>query len=1163
MVCLSALQGYGQMTFTSGTGLVQKQNFDAAMAGNVTTLPSGFQIGGSSTVGHVAASLASNSTGGTYSYYYGTDYAIGILNSGTFGNTSITLQLSNNTSLPITKFDVAFNYEKYRIGSRQWTFTLSGTPGSGSGPTGTITATTGTNPTIYPADGGSNNITYFPPQQIAEVISITGLNIPNGGTYTLTWSLVGNGGTSNGQALAIDDLIITAHNPKLSSSTLSDFGTICTNSTGGPNSFTITGTDLTNANVTVAALPGFTYSTSSNGTYSSSLSLAQSGGAYSQNIFVKFNPTAVQAYDGNIALGGGGTTSSINVAATGSGTPTASITATAGTNGSISSSGVTAINCGTNQHYDITPDACYKVSDVLVDGLSVGAVTSYDFTNVIIPHTITASFSLITYSYTATAGTNGSISSSGVSSVNCGANKHYDITPNSCYQIADVLVDGVSVGAVTSYDFTNASTAHSISASFAIISYPITATVPAGNGAISSSGVTNVNCGTAQHYDFTPNTCFQVADVLVDGVSVGAVNSYDFTNVISAHDIQVSFTLSNYSITASAGTNGSISSPGATSIVCGNNQHYDITPDPCYQIADVVIDGVSVGAVTSYDFTSIMTAHTIVASFSQITYSFTATAGTNGSISSNGVTSVNCGTTQHYDITPDACYQIVDVLVDGVSVGAVNSYDFTNVSAAHTIEASFSQITYSVTANAGTNGSISSSGITTANCGTTQHYDITPDACFQVADVLVDNVSVGAVNSYDFTNISAAHTIVASFSQITYSFAATAGTNGSISSPGSSSVVCGNNQHYDITPDACYQIADVVVDGISVGAVSSYDFTSVNAAHTIVASFSQITYSFTATAGTNGSISSSSVTSVNCGTTQHYDITPDACYQIADVLVDGVSIGAVNSYDFTSVNSNHTISATFSASTVNATISIAADPGNTVCSGSSVTFTATPTNEGSTPSYQWVVNGNNVGSNSSTATYTSSSFANNDVVSCVLTSNASCVSSSTVNSNSVTLTVNSTVSTVTKTGSTLTADQTGVTYQWVDCSNSNSPISGATSISFTPTTSGNYAVTITKNSCSVTSTCTNVVITGINNSDFGNSFEFYPNPTTGRVKVNLDKQYTSLDVKITHVTGSIIEERNVSGDSFEIELTGDAGMYYVALTDVNGQTKVLKLIKQF
>jgi len=70
-------------------------------------------------------------------------------------------------------------------------------------------------------------------------------------------------------------------------------------------------------------------------------------------------------------------------------------------------------------------------------------------------------------------------------------------------------------------------------------------------------------------------------------------------------------------------------------------------------------------------------------------HTITSSAGANGSISPLGATSVNHGGSQAYTITPDLGYHVADVLVDGASVGAVTTYDFTNVTANHTIEASF------------------------------------------------------------------------------------------------------------------------------------------------------------------------------------------------------------------------------------------------------------------------------------------------------------------------------------------------------------------------------------------------------------------------------------------------------------------------------------------
>jgi len=137
--------------------------------------------------------------------------------------------------------------------------------------------------------------------------------------------------------------------PTLSAGTLTAFGSQCTGGSYGPNSFTITGSSLTTANVTVASLSGYVFSTSAGGSYTASLSLTQGGGAYSQTIYVKFEPTAVTSYNGNIVVAGGGA-SSINVAASGSGintTPTIGTptSASIGTTTATLGGNITAIGC--------------------------------------------------------------------------------------------------------------------------------------------------------------------------------------------------------------------------------------------------------------------------------------------------------------------------------------------------------------------------------------------------------------------------------------------------------------------------------------------------------------------------------------------------------------------------------------------------------------------------------------------------------------------------------------------------------------------------------------------------------------------------------------------------------------------------------------------------
>src|SRR6185436_10447480 len=85
-------------------------------------------------------------------------------------------------------------------------------------------------------------------------------------------------------------------------------------------------------------------------------------------------------------------------------------------------------------------------------------------------------------------------------------------------------------------------------------------------------------------------------------------------------------------------------------------------------------------------------------------------------------------------------------------------------------------------------------------------------------------------------------------------------------------------------------------------------------------------------------------------------------------------------------------------------VSIAANPPGPICQGTSVTFTATPTFGGTSPQYQWQINGINVGTNSNT--FTSTTLNDGDIVTCIMTSNSVCVTTFVANSNPLVITVN-------------------------------------------------------------------------------------------------------------------------------------------------------------
>jgi YD repeat-containing protein len=146
-----------------------------------------------------------------------------------------------------------------------------------------------------------------------------------------------------------------------------------------------------------------------------------------------------------------------------------------------------------------------------------------------------------------------------------------------------------------------------------------------------------------------------------------------------------------------------------------------------------------------------------------VTFTITATAQSYGTINPSGAVLVQQGANQAFSITANAGYAIDDVKVDNASVGAVASYTFSNVQANHTIHATFRTASLAITAVADPHGQISPSGTVGVTYGSNRNFVITPDQYWHVSDVLVDGVSVGAVLSYNFVNITASRTIQARF----------------------------------------------------------------------------------------------------------------------------------------------------------------------------------------------------------------------------------------------------------------------------------------------------------------------------------------------------------------------------------------------------------------
>jgi flagellin-like protein len=570
-------------------------------------------------------------------------------------------------------------------------------------------------------------------------------------------------------------------------------------------------------------------------------------------------------------------------------------------------------------NYLYTPGEKLRIKVVTTEGTTMeiadsGAISGSPTSGTFGPHTITAS---------SEQPTQGQITPSGAVIVQHGGSQTFTISFVSGYHVSDVKVDGTSVGAVLSYTFTDVDANHAIVASFAANpsgSHYITATYGA-NGLISPSGQVSVANGANQVFDIQPNTGYHTSSLTVDGGSVTPQSTYTFSGVTADHTIRAEFaadSIITHTITVTQSANGQIT-PATGQVTHGTDKTYTITGNSGFYVVNVVVDGGSLGSLSSYTFTNVIQDHTISATFAAIPSGnriIHASSGTHGQISPVGDVSVANGNNQAFTFTPESHYHIADVQVDSVSVGTPASYTFTGVTADHTIAVSFAIDSVTITASAGTNGQIAPSGSVQVTYGADQAFTITANTGFSVSDVLVDGTSVGSRTSYTFTGVTASHTISASFSAIPTGnnvIHASAGAHGQISPAGDVVVLNGNNQLFTITPDLHYHVSDVLVDGLSIGAQTAYTFTTVITEHTIVASFAIDTVTITAsTADSNGLIAPSGTIIVNSGADQTFLITPNSGYNVANVLVDGVSVGPQLSYTFTAVSTDHTIVASFS-----------------------------------------------------------------------------------------------------------------------------------------------------------------------------------------------------------------------------------------------------------
>jgi hypothetical protein len=141
---------------------------------------------------------------------------------------------------------------------------------------------------------------------------------------------------------------------------------------------------------------------------------------------------------------------------------------------------------------------------------------------------------------------------------------------------------------------------------------------------------------------------------------------------------------------------------------------------------------------------------------------------------------------------------------------------------------------------------------------------------------------------------------------------------------------------------------------------------------------------------------------------------------------------------------------------------------------------------------------------------------------------------------------------------TITASQAGATYQWVDCNRGNAAIPGATAQSFAAIANGQYAVIITLNSCSVTSSCVTISSLGIEGDASHSALSIYPNPAS--LVVNISTDETVRSVRVIDILGKSISVTNFTDNKIDVSLL-QSGVYFVEIK-TEGNRYIKKFIKE-
>lgn len=517
----------------------------------------------------------------------------------------------------------------------------------------------------------------------------------------------------------------------------------------------------------------------------------------------------------------------------------------------------TVVNYGDNWMSTITPDRGFAIANVDLDGENMYTISNNQFNFVETDHLFTIIFAANTYTVNTNAYGEGTVSDDTTFVYDPANPVNYEFvaTPAEGYYVSAVVInneeqDLTDVEGAYTTTIEDVADNYVINAHFSIYTYTMTAEATEG-GTITPADAQTVNYGTDMTYEINANEGWYIASTVIDGVTTTYTQddalvtlTVPYTAINADHSVSVTFAQFMYTITATAGEHGTVNDATSVNaeVAYGTNYTLNFTPADNYQVADVVVDGQSVGAVDSYQFINITANHTVEVSFEAVMYTLTATSNTEGCTITPATTTVQAGSNVSYTVSAASGYHLLNVTANGEEVTVTNNaFTINNVQSDYTIFANFAPNYVTVTVNQPAHATITPGTMTYAY-GATPAYMIIPEVGYEVVSVTAGNAVVpvtynNGIGTFTLDPVHADITLTATTSIKKFTITVTQGANGTIAPGTQTNVEYGTSKTFQITANQYYVVADVIVDGSSRGALTSYTFNNITGNHTITAVF--------------------------------------------------------------------------------------------------------------------------------------------------------------------------------------------------------------------------------------------------------------------------------------------------------------------------------------